>query len=62
MKFLNERQRRGLHEILRQYGDHLECSLNGRRKALGEWNLNEDFVQWEFMVRLGKALGMYAAT
>ena len=61
LKFFNARQRRGLNEILGQYGDRLECVLNKRKKDLDEWNLDEDFVQWEFMLNLRKALKMEPA-
>lgn len=61
MTFLNARQRRGLSEILRQYGDWLQCVLNKRTKALTEWDLKEDFVQWEFMLALRRELRMKSA-
>ena len=64
IKFLNEPQRggerrhRALHEFLRQYADHLDGELDGRQKALNNWDLNKDFVQWKFMLRLRDALEM----
>ena len=67
MNFLNEQQRGGelqrrvLHEFLRQYADHLEGKLNGRKEALDNWDLDKDFVQWEFMLALRKELEMIPA-
>lgn len=65
--FLNKRQRgsgrqrRALHEFLGQYADHLDGESDDREKALKNWDLNRDFVQWEFMLRLRDALKMDSA-
>ena len=67
MNFLNKqqrngkRQRRALHVFLRQYADHLEGKLNDRKEALDNWDLDKDFVQWEFMLELRKELEMIPA-
>lgn len=54
--FLDGNSRVGVHEILRQYAEYIRSERNYRRSALKEWKLDEDFVQWEFMVRFGKVL------
>ena len=51
-------QHRALHEFFGQYADHLDGELDGRKEALKNWDLNKDFVQWEFMLRLREALKM----
>ena len=64
IRFLNEprsggqRQHRAFHEFLQQYADHLDGEFGGRNRALENWDLSEDFVQWEFMLRLREALKM----
>ena len=47
------------HEIVRQYAEYLGRQVDKRREALVKWNLDLDFVQWEFMVRLSKTLGLH---
>lgn len=54
--FLNGTQSAGAHEILRQFEEHLRGQVEKRRQALAEWQLEHSFVQWEFMVALGKVL------
>ena len=54
--FLDGDARVSVHEILRQYAEYMESERGYRRSALKAWNLDENFVQWEFMVRLGKVL------
>ena len=54
--FLDGDSRARVHEILRQYAEYIRSERDYRRSALKEWNLDESFVQWEFMVRLGKVL------
>ena len=54
--FLDGDSRVRVHEILGQYAEYIRSERNYRRSALKEWKLDEDFVQWEFMVRLGKVL------
>ena len=45
------------HPFVRDFADHVESLVDGRRQALAEWDLDQDFVQWEFMVALKEALG-----
>lgn len=40
------------NEILRQYAEYLAAFMEPRMKAQQEWNLNQDHVQWEFMLKL----------
>ena len=54
--FLEVDARAGVHEIVRQYGEYMAEQVKYRRRALSEWNLDEGFVQWEFMVHLGQVL------
>lgn len=56
LAFLATDGRRNLHEILRQYAEYMNEQVNNRRAALANWDLDESFVQWEFMVRLGRVL------
>ena len=46
------------HEILRQYSEYIESQVESRQTDLEEWNLERSFVQWKFMVALGKTLQM----
>lgn len=39
-------------EILRQYAEYLAALTESRIKARQEWCLNQDHVQWEFMLKL----------
>lgn len=39
-------------EILPQYAEYLAAFMEPRIKAQQEWNLNQDHVQWEFMLKL----------
>lgn len=56
LAFLTTKGRANLHEIVRQYAEYLTEQVDYRRAALKNWNLDESFVQWEFMVHLGKVL------
>ena len=40
------------NEILRQYAENLGELTSERAKYLRRWDLNHDFVQWEFMLKL----------
>ena len=40
------------NEILRQYAEYLAAFMKPRIKAQEEWELNQDHVQWEFMLNL----------
>ena len=46
------------HDFVRDFAEHVAGLVNARRQALAKWDLNEAFVQWEFMVALGEALGL----
>ena len=59
--FLDGDLRVGVHEILRQYAEYTKSKRDYIRSALKEWKLAEGFVQWEFMVRLGKVLHLSKA-
>ena len=47
----------GTHDFVRDFAEHVASLVDGRRQAFANWNLDRDFVQWEFMVALGEALG-----
>ena len=57
--FLEVGARAGVHEIVRQYAEYMAEQVEYRRRALSEWNLDEGFVQWEFMVHLGRVLQLH---
>ena len=40
------------NEILRQYAEYLASLMEPRTKAQANWDLNQDHVQWEFMLKL----------
>ena len=40
------------NEILRQYAEYLAAFMEPRIKSQEEWDLNQDHVQWEFMLKL----------
>ena len=54
--FLSDPQWSGTHVFVRDFLKHVEGLVEGRARDLNEWNLNRDFVQWKFMVALGKVL------
>ena len=56
LAFLDGGGRSGAHEIVSQYADYMTAQVDRRRKAVANWDLDEGFVQWKFMVRLGKVL------
>lgn len=43
-------------QILRQYVEYLNDKIEARAEALANWNLNQDYVQWEFMQELRDVL------
>lgn len=47
----------GAHQFVRDFSEYVQSLAEGRRQALAKWNFEHDFVQWEFMVALRKALG-----
>ncbi len=40
------------NEIMRQYAEYLACQMKTRADAQANWDLNQDHVQWEFMLKL----------
>lgn len=40
------------NEILRQYAEYLACQMKTRDDAQANWDLNQDHVQWKFMLKL----------
>ena len=42
--------------ILRQYAEYLNDKIEARAEALANWDLNQDYVQWEFMQKLRDVL------
>ena len=67
LKFLDHDTRANSHEILRQWTDVRRNEIKSREDKLKNWPIDytvpwratafdDDFVQWEFMVALGKAL------
>ena len=40
------------NEILRQYVEYLACRMKTRDDAQANWDLNQDHVQWEFVLKL----------
>ena len=40
------------NEILRQYAEYLACQMKTRDDAQANWDLNQDHVQWRFMLKL----------
>ena len=44
------------HPFVRDFARHLGNQVDERQRALDDWDLDRDSVQWEFMVALGKAL------
>ena len=39
-------------QFLRQYSEYLNDKIEARAEALANWDLNQDYVQWEFMQKL----------
>ena len=44
------------NEILRQYAEYLACETKTRADDQANWDLNQDHVQWKFMLKLGDRL------
>ncbi|MDE2811149.1 MAG: hypothetical protein OXN90_22250 [Gemmatimonadota bacterium] len=44
------------NEILRQYAEYLACQMKTRDDAQANWDLNQDHVQWKFMLKLSDRL------
>ena len=45
------------HDFVRDFAKHVTSLVDDRRRAFADWDLDQDFVQWEFMVALREALG-----
>lgn len=56
LHFLDSDRRAHVHEVVRQYSEYMASEVEYRRNALRTWKLDESFVQWKFMVRLGDVL------
>lgn len=54
--FLGDGQWSKTHAFVRDYAEHVNELVNCRQLRLDSWDLDWDFVQWKFMVALGKAL------
>lgn len=50
-RFLDGQNATRENEILCQYAEYLAALMERRRKARQEWNLKQDHVQWEFMLK-----------
>ena len=56
--FFGEDNRTALHDFVRDFAEHIGGFVEARQKARSQPDLNQGFVQWEFMVALQKALGL----
>ena len=56
LEFLDSERRVDAHQILEMYAERLRRQVEERKCQLENYDLNKNFVQWEFMVRLGKGL------
>lgn len=56
LEFLDSEQRADAHEILHQYADHLRGQVKKREHQLKDYDLDQNFVQWKFMVCLREKL------
>ena len=56
LEFLDSEQRVDAHEILHQYAEHLRGQVKKRKRQLTDYDLNQNFVQWKFMVLLREKL------
>ena len=59
-RFLDGQNATRENEILRQYAEYLACQMKTRADAHANWDLNQDHVQWEFMLKLRDRLGNMA--
>ena len=55
--FFDKDDRKALHGFVGDFAEHIGELVQARQEARSRWNLNEGFVQWEFMVALRNALG-----
>lgn len=44
------------HDFIGDFAEHVADGVEYRRQAVKSWDLDEDFVQWEFMVELASEL------
>ena len=51
-RFLGGQDATRENEILCQYAEYLACQMKTRDDAQANWDLNQDHVQWEFMLKL----------
>lgn len=56
MNFFQNEMWSTTHDFIRDFAEHVADGVEYRRQALESWDLNKDFVQWEFMVALASAL------
>ena len=59
--FFAGNDRTAMHSFVEDFAEHVGGLVEARRQALAQWDLDEGFVQWEFMVALGEALDGVAA-
>ena len=57
-KFFHNGRWSATHPFVRDFAEHVSSLINERQEALENWDLDQDFVQWEFMVALRNALGL----
>ncbi len=55
-RFLDDQDATRENEILHQYAEYLTCQMKTRADAQANWDLNQDHVQWEFMLKLRDVL------
>lgn len=51
-RFLEGQDATRENEILRQYEEYLACQMKTRADTQASWDLKQDHVQWEFMLKL----------
>lgn len=54
--FFEKGARTALHAFVHDFAEYVGGLVESRRQARSQWNLDEGFVQWEFMVALSQAL------
>lgn len=55
--FFEKEERKTPHSFLRDFAEHIGALVNARQEKRSGWDLNEGFVQWEFMVAMRNVLG-----
>ena len=56
MDFFRDGKWSKTHDFVRDFAEHVANLVDNRKQALEESDLDQDFVQWEFMVALGNEL------